>query len=168
MYEGRACYLSEWPGEESYTIPVPIFDDTVGSPPTSHENKELTMEGLFDEMEAIEDHFLNIPPFEILRTYFIDPEVCPTALIDSYLVFLIEAEQAVREYHTLPFPGGLWDQPLKLLEAFTTIRYERNQYERIRIEVMRAKSKKSTARPGTEVLPESTAGHLPPRRRNVE
>lgn len=167
MYEGRACYLTKWPGEESYTIPVPIFDDIIGSPPDGYEDKELTMEGLFEEMEAIEDHFLNIPPFEILRTYFIDPEVCPTALIDSYLVFLIEAEQAAREYHTLPFSGGLWDQPLKLLEVFTTVRYERNQYERVRVEAIRAKSKKSTVRPGVESLSQSTASHLPPRSKNI-
>ncbi len=103
-----------------------------------------------------------MPPFEILRTYFISPEVCPTPLTDPYLVYLIELEQAVREYHTLPYEGGYWDQPLAMIEAFAAIRSERNQFELIRFERLKKKAKnRGKAVSGPNEI-------RPPRRRNLD
>ena len=79
-------------------------------------------------------------------------------------MFLLETEQSAREYHQLPFDGGLWDQPRQLLDIFTTIRAERNQYERIRYEQMERKSKKAQATndmPGAKSL--TMNEDLPPR-----
>ena len=121
------------------------------------------MEEFIEEMDDIADHFLNMPPFEILRTYFISPEVCPTALTDNYLVYLIELEQAVTEYNTLPYDGGYWDQPLLMIEAFNAIRSERNQFERVRIETMKAKAK-TKGKGGKSGSPNEDR---PPRRKNI-
>jgi len=170
MYQGRACYLDKWPGEEVFTLPVPVFnEEEPGSSPTSLEDKDLKLEGLFEELERIEEHYPNIPPFEALRTYFISPEVCPTSIVDPYLVYLIELEQAAREYHTLPYPGGLLDQPLALLDSFSVIRSERNQFDRVRFEKLQQKAKKAEGGGGKEIPGlGSPQDHIPPRRRNVD
>ena len=94
-------------------------------------------------IDNIEENFPSMPPFEALKMYFSGPqEACPESLVDPYFQFLLETEQSAREYHQLPFAGGLWDQPRQLLDIFTTIRSERNQYERVRFERMKRKSKK--------------------------
>ena len=83
--------------------------------------------------------------------------------------FLLDAEQASREYHTLPYGGGLWDQPLALLVAFTSIRYERNQFERIRIDKMKKSSNKGGSQtPGLKQVTQSPNEDLPPRKRNID
>jgi len=167
MYEGRACYLEDkFPGEEKHTMEIPVFDESVGTPPISFKKQTLSLNELFEVMDEIDDHYLNMPSFEVLRTYFISPEVCPTALSDSYMIFLIDAEQAAREYHTLPYGGGLWDQPLALISAFNTIRSERNQFERVKIEAMKRKSKTKDST-GDKQTGSSPNESLPPRKRNV-
>lgn len=103
-----------------------------------------------------------MPPFEILRTYFNSPEVCPTALTDPYLVYLIELEQAVREYHTLPFGGGYLSQPLAMIDIFAVIRAERNQFERVKIETLKKKTKKGQGKSGSQ------NEDRPPRKRNLD
>lgn len=97
-----------------------------------------------------------------MRLYLTDPvEVCPTSLMDPYIMYLLEAEQAVREYHTLPFEGGLWDQPMALLEAFVAIRSERNQYERLRWDkIEKGQKRKSDTGDRTLISPNE---NLPPR-----
>lgn len=98
--------------------------------------------------------------------YFVSPiEVCPTSILDAYLWFILEAEQAVREYHTLPYDGGLWDQPNPLLDAFTAIRIERAQYERVRFERMRKKSEKGGGQQDMKFR--SPNVDLPPRSTNI-
>lgn len=122
---------------------VPVFDDmNLNQTPTGYERKQLTLEGLLEELSNIEENFPSMPPFEALRMYFSSPqEACPQGINDPYFHFLLEAEQAAREYHQLPYAGGLWDQPRQLLDIFAAIRSERNQYDRIRYERMDRKSK---------------------------
>jgi hypothetical protein len=129
----------------------------------------MSLHDLFDELDYIEEVFPDIPPFEALRLYFTAPkEVCPTSMIDPYLMYLMEAEQASREYHTLPFEGGLWDQPRALLDIFGAIRTERNHYERIRFEKMQKKAKNKNSGPSTAgSIMNSTNTNLPPRQRNL-
>ena len=111
------------------------------------------MEELYEELDNIENSLPHIPPFEALRLYFSQPlEACPSAMMDAYYLHLMEAEQAVREYNTLPYDGGLWDQPLQLLRIFTVIRSERNQYERIRFEKANKKVKAKQAVPGSSSM----------------
>jgi len=155
MYQGRACYLTTDPGQEHYTLQVPVFPDygasklpvnQIAGPvlPIGAELKKLAKDDLLDELDAIYERLPEMPIFEILQNFFRQPvEVCPTSLLESYILFLIDAEQASREYHTLPYTGGLWDQPSLLLDCFTQIRYERNQYDRIRMQRMAKKAKKS-------------------------
>ena len=118
---------------------------------------------------VIETQLPDIPPFEALKLYFLNPvEVCPTSLIEDSLIFLLETEQAAREYNTLPFGGGLWDQPTVLLSAFSTIRAERNHFERIRMEEIRSKQKReNTGTPGARTIHRSDNEALPPRQRPV-
>ena len=118
-------------------------------------------------MDNIENSLPQIPPFEALRLYFAQPlEACPTAMMDDYFIYLMETEQATREYNTLPYNGGLWDQPLQLLRVFSVIRSERNQYERIRFEHLKKKTNKgSTQAPN---IPAMQPSDLPPLGRNVQ
>ena len=142
---------------------VPVFDDqALNQTPIGFERKQLTLDGLFEELDKVEENFPSMPPFEALRMYFL--EACPQSIMDSYYMFLLETEQSAREYHQLPFSGGLWDQPRQLLDVFTTIRAERNQYERIRYEQMERKNKKAQASndmPGAKMLTKNE--DLPPR-----
>ena len=120
---------------------------------------------MFDELDIIEQALPSMPPFEVLRTYFNqEVEVCPTAMIDAEDLFMLETEQACREYHKLPFEGGLWDQPLKLLENFEVIRAERNQFERIRFEQLKRKEKVKENNQGPLARGNTD---LPPRNRNL-
>ena len=133
MYEGRACFLnSKEVGNESYTFTLPVFD---GKSPfaVDEQKKELDMEGVLQELVLLEWEKPDAPPFELLRTYFMEPEVCVTAMYDEHADY-IGLEQAARDYHTLPFDGGLLDQPKVLLNAFRVVAAERNQWERIRME----------------------------------
>lgn len=166
MYEGRACYKIEWPGDETYIIDVPIFDDESSSgTPLNYVKRALTLSEVLDELDKVSECIPDIPAFEALRLYFVS--VCPTGLIDPLVLFYIEAEQAVREYHTLPFKGGLWDQPKLLLDMFTVIRSERNQYERIRMEEISRKAKKSGSGKGGKNIFSSPNEGLPPRIRGI-
>ena len=136
-----------------------------------NDDEELVAEidDIFEELTIVEETFPDIPPFEALRLYFTSPlEVCPTAMMDPYLVFLIEAEQAAREYNVLPYDGGLWDQPRALLNIFSAIRTERNHYERIRFEKIDRKMKSKGAigpRKAGGIL-QSPNTNLPPATRN--
>lgn len=145
---------------------VPIFDDmNLNQTPTGYERKQLTLDDLFDELTTIEENFPSMPPFEALRMYFSGPlEACPQSMLDPYHSFLLETEQSSREYHQLPFAGGLWDQPRQLLDVFTTIRAERNQYDRIRYERMDRKSKKAGSSGNPLALKSASINEdLPPR-----
>lgn len=142
---------------------VPIFDaQAINQTPIGFERKQLSLEDLFDELDTVEENFPSMPPFEALRMYF--TEACPQSILDPYYMFLLETEQSAREYHKLPYGGGLWDQPRQLLDVFTTIRSERNQYERIRYEQMERKNKTAQASndlPGAKMLTRNE--DLPPR-----
>ena len=166
MYEGRACYLDTWPGQESYILDKPIFEDEAPSQsPIGFESQEMTLEDVFEALEEIEEIFPDIPPFEALRLYYSQPkEVCPTSMIETYMMYLMEAEQAAREYHLMPYSGGLWDQPQALLQVFSAIRVERNQYERIRFDKIKAKTKKGQGKQDAGTIPQTTSS-LPPRNR---
>tara|TARA_B100000424_G_scaffold271651_1_gene275506 strand:- start:473 stop:928 length:456 start_codon:yes stop_codon:yes gene_type:complete len=146
---------------------VPVFDaENLNQTPVGYDRKQLSQEDLLDELNNIEENFPSMPPFEALRMYFSGPqEACPESLVDPYFNFLLETEQSAREYHQLPFAGGLWDQPRQLLDIFTTIRSERNQYERVRYERMERKSKQKQSA-GGNALPLKSATineDLPPR-----
>jgi hypothetical protein len=170
--------LKKWPGDETWNIDVPQFnEDSQNTSPISFETKELDIEGVLTELSKIEESFPDIPPFEALRLYFSQPlEICPTSLLDPYEMFLIEAEYAAREYHRLPFEGGLWDQPLVMLRIFDTVRSERNHYERIRMETVAKKNAKthrqaqtSSMLSGKQLREVATSPNttLPPRQGNV-
>ena len=140
MYEGRACFLNKFPGNESYTFELPIF--TEDSPyPTDSRKVELDMEGVVEELVSMEWEKPDAPPFELLRTYFMDPEVCMTSMAFEG-TDLIGLEQQTRNYNTLPFKGGLLDQPNVLMQAFDVISAERNHWERIRMRRTETKMKK--------------------------
>lgn len=163
LHQGRACYRDGFPGKEAFILNLPVFDiEGSSGTPIKLEPESVTLEGVFDELDRIESYIPDIPPFEAMRLYLIDPvEVCPTSLMDPYIMYLLETEQAVREYHTLPFEGGLWDQPMVLLEAFIAIRSERNQYERLRWDrIEKKRDRKSDT--GDRVLV-SPNENLPPR-----
>ena len=159
--------MTNWPGKESYLYSVPIFDDENPSQtPIAYEDKDLKLEDLFEELTRIENTLTNIPPFEVLRLYFVQPkEACPTSMLDPYFQYLIDAEQASRDYHVLPFDGGLWDQPLQLLQIFTAVRYERAHYERIRFERIEKKMKSKSGQ-GQNAIPSPNEA-LPPRTRDL-
>ena len=145
---------------------VPVFEEEgLNQMPSGYEQKQLTLDGLLEELSKIEDNFPSMPPFEALRMYFSAPqEACPQSITDPYFAFLLETEQSAREYHQLPFSGGLWDQPRQLLDIFTAIRSERNQYERIRYEKMDKKAKKAGNTGNALPLKSATINeNLPPR-----
>lgn len=153
LYSGRACYLTDFPGKESYFLKVPVFDEeSTNKNPVGEEERDLSLDDIYDLMEEWETIFPDMPPFEMIQTWFRYPlEVCPTSLVDPYYAFMLEAEASCREYKVLPYDGGLWDQPLALIQAFETIRTERNHFERIRIDRMEQKAKKDHS--GTKQLP---------------
>lgn len=181
MYQGRACYLDKWPGDKVFPLRVPLFPDDGTQvlnrqglnvvTPIGEEIRDLSIEDLLDEIDRIGEALPMMPPFEILQNFFKQPiEVCPTSLLELYIMYLIDSEQAVREYNTLPYSGGLWDQPNALLECFTQIRYERNQYERIRMErIARKTSKQNIDTPGKTIAKPSAseAVGLLPQTRNM-
>ena len=148
------------PGESEHLIPVPVFDEN--SSIIEYISKNLDIDDLFIELAIANEFHPNTAPFEVLRQFFnSDKEICPTSLVDPYLTFLIEAEHASREYHTLPFDGGLWDQPLQLIEVFNSIATERNRFDRQRIEKLTKSTKK-----GKPAMGSSESG-LPPRQGNL-
>jgi len=140
LYEGRACYRDRWPGKESYTFKVPIFDDTSPYPVGSTE-EVLDEEDFMEVLLSLEMEKPDVPPYELVRTYFSTPEYCPIGSVDFEYQRLLTLEAAARQYHTLPYAGGLLDQPNCLIDAFDIIASERNQYERIRYDKMESERK---------------------------
>jgi hypothetical protein len=126
----------EDPGSPSWVFQLPMFDpDQIYQQPVGYETRQLDEKELLDQIEEYQDIFPSMPSFDILTKFFSSPRpVCPTSLVDWQTRQLLEIESGCKEYHALPYEGGLMDQPVWLLEAFDIIRSERNAFERIRIE----------------------------------
>jgi hypothetical protein len=61
-------------------------------------------------------------------------------------------ESACFNYHCLPYDGGIFDQPLYLMEAFNIIRSTKNRYENKNIEeITKNMNKDSGSKP--QVMP---------------
>lgn len=133
------------PGQDTYRLKLPKFDiEQPNQSPMGEYGANVTREDVFELLSDWEEIFPDLPPFEAARLYLHEPiEVCITSLIDPYSLYVIEAEQACRDYQVLPYDGGLWDQPNVLIEAFSIIRMERNHFERIRFEKWKADSKRN-------------------------
>lgn len=153
LYENRACYLldNDW-GEDRHKFILPVFDPLASKPmPIAEEDVVLTKESIISKLDKYQEVFPDAPPFELLTLWFTRPkELCLTSILDPQLGLLLDTESACKEYRTLPYGGGLWDQPLALLEAFDLIRSERNQFERIRIEKLNTTTKK--VKPDSQVV----------------
>lgn len=137
--------------------------------PQGFNKAELSKENFIELLDAISFLFPSMPTFEVLRLYFSQPkEVCPTAFIDEEALYMLETEQSCREYHVLPFEGGMWNQPKKLIHYFTHIRTVRNEYERQRMEQIKKESKSSNRKDNK--IPDSLKTgdlSLPPRKGNL-
>jgi len=165
LYEGRHCFLEEFPGQEENSIRIPLFDSEDFNPNViGEEVRLLNKEGIFEELETLEAVFPHLSPFELLLAYFNQPkEVCPTSLVDPHHNFLLEMEFSCREYKCLPYDGGYLDQPLLLMGIFHTIQSEKAAYERARMSKMKKEfsSKKkpsSSSKPRTPQLPQTRGG----------
>jgi len=139
-FKKRFCYHPIY-GKESYKVSIPIFDEIQRSRPISSEEKEFTEEDLLDWLYDLqENNFPDAPAFELLQRFIKKPgafekgEVCLTGLIDFELGEIIDLESACHNYHCLPYAGGLFDQPIKLIETFNVIRATRNKYDNLKIE----------------------------------
>lgn len=107
----------------------------------------MNVDELYDEIEKIKERFPILTDFDILRKFFNsngdegNKELCPTALVDPWVDWLLELENAAQTYHVLPYPGALLDQPAWVLEAFRTIREVKNVFERRRTKSLISKVK---------------------------
>jgi hypothetical protein len=149
-------------------LSLPDFDpEKPNQAPLGYHEAEVTRNDIFELLSDWEDIFPDMPPFEAARLYLMhDPiEVCITSLMDPYTLFLIEAEQASRDYQALPYDGGLWDQPKVLLDAFTAIRSERSHFDRIRLEKFKNKGTKGEGPKDQRFTSPSESAGIPPRTR---
>jgi len=80
-----------------------------------------------------------VPVFILVLTYF--KRVCPASLIKWNLLGFLDMEHRAREFHKLPYPGEMGDQPNVVVEAFDTIGVARSEWERDRIEKMQREVK---------------------------
>lgn len=97
------------------------------------ETIEVTEDNILEEVDRVASIFPDMPPFETVRTYFKVPqELCLMGLADEEYGKIIALEAACREYHVLPYAGGVEDQPTGLLQAFDVIRETQNEYQRIK------------------------------------
>jgi len=142
-YDNRACYLAHWPGESKHEFQIPIFDDTVHPPrQISLERVELTSEEVLEKIEDFGSVWPDMPPFEVVMNYFKNPkELCITSLYDQNSARLIELEAACDKYHSLPYEGGIEDQPTIFLEAFAALREAQNEYYRHKLRDLDPKEK---------------------------
>ena len=93
-----------------------------GAPPTIESGmiEKLTEDDIFEELAKISIELPDIPVFELLLMYY--PQVCPTGILDPVFNQLLLWEERSQTYGVLPYVGGQLDQPIKLVEAFDTIR----------------------------------------------
>jgi len=116
---------------------LPTFDvDTKKLNMTEVNEATYTQEEFLQWLYDTNDLYVpDMPPFEFIQA-LVKPrtqkEVCITAFIDPSLAYYIDLESACKEYKNLPFEGGIFDQPQYILDVFSTIRQERNRYEKVR------------------------------------
>lgn len=63
--------------------------------------------------------------------------VCPTGLIEPGVYEWVEIESSAKEYHQLPFPGALLEQPLKAIQALNVIRSTKNLWQMRKMEKLK-------------------------------
>lgn len=73
----------------------------------------------------------------------ITPEVLPAYSVLSY-------EGLAEAYHTLPYPGALFDQPAGLVEAFSVIRRTKNEEQVRDLQEQRAAMNRQQWSAGTD------------------
>jgi hypothetical protein len=127
-YKNRVCFHPFY-GKEEYPILVPTFNE--GSPqPGPSELKTFDTEEFLEWLyEVNQNNLPNMSAFQIVLRFFREPKVCVSGLVDFELGTMIDLEDACHTYHVLPYSGGLFDQPLYIMEAFQTIRGTKNKYE---------------------------------------
>lgn len=120
--------------------------------PMGTETKIFTSDDLLEWLYQInEEYFPDAPSFELLKR-FIRKEVCLTAYVDFELGELVDLEDSCHNYHCLPYDGGLFDQPIYLLQAFNVIRGEKNKYEKIKADKLLSDLKSSGSSGGSKTV----------------
>lgn len=145
-YNKRICFHEDF-GKEAYPFKLPVFDTESKKLLNEIEEQIFTQEDFLSWLYENNDLYRpQMPSFEFLRTLLKskNPEICLTAFIEQGLGELIDLESACHAYRTLPFEGGLLDQPQLFLDAFETIRSERNRYENFKNQALFDKMKSKT------------------------
>jgi len=92
--------------------------------------EELNWEEIY---EAIDDFVLQNPQQSEYDALFFLLKICPVGLPVEDELFWLDLEAHCSQYHCLPYPGGLLDQPARIMDAFAIIRSVRNRYEQEKI-----------------------------------
>lgn len=149
-HERRACYLPHEPGKEKYDFILPLFEGEGHPPRQTGEIKyrEQTEDDFLERLDELSRVFPEVPEFELVQMHFKNPfEMCLTGIADPEIVELIELESACTKYNTLPYAGGLQDQPTVILEAFSAIREAENEYNAKKFAAQADKANRETVKP---------------------
>jgi len=96
--------------------------------------KTLGPDEVVDELVRIQDdHFPDLPLYEIVRLFFQHPkELCITGITDPWTNWVIGMEASCKKYGTLPYVGAWLDQPMWVIDVFDEIAITTNLFERKR------------------------------------
>jgi hypothetical protein len=120
--------------------------------PMGTETKIFTSETLLEWLYQLnEEYFPDAPSFELLKR-FVRKEICLTAYIDFELGEFVDLEDSCHNYHSLPYAGGLFDQPIYLMQAFNVIRGEKNKYEKTKADKLLSDLRSSGGSGGSKTV----------------
>jgi hypothetical protein len=140
----KICFLDD----KKYKVGV--FElDKIGQPKMAASGKNIEMEFVSDVnaeqfldiiADLQDDHPARPPILDLILLYY--KGVCPMSLVDDSYSQIMVWETFSQEYGGYPFGNGiLQEQPNKLIDAYLSILYSRNEYYRIREEKTKQKMK---------------------------
>jgi hypothetical protein len=148
-HEERHCYFLN----DRLQLKMPVIkdqDEFTGDanfyPDT--EEKILTSDEFLEdfwELTVRAQAYSGIPAYIALQRFYSflgwEKEVCVTGLVDEEYIKILEWAIDCKNMAALPYPGGYFDQPNQLIEAFQAVQSTLAEYERIKMENATRKGK---------------------------
>lgn len=124
--------------QEDFTAEYSVFPNT--------EDKDITAEEFLEEFfEICVKLYPTVPAYLSLQRLhsFLswEKEVCVTGLLDEDYIQVLNWAVSCKDMSALPYPGGFFEQPNQLIEAFEVVNSTISQYEKIKMDSISKKGK---------------------------
>lgn len=144
MQDGRYCFHQVY-GDEEFVFEIPNLDDD-GKALEGKRRETCDTDRVFEILTEFGEKTIpgvkpGCNPFILLWKVF-PKQLCPVGLLDPKVSELMEMAYLCKEYGTLPYAGGLWDQPRRIIEGLKIVAEAKAQFHNDTIASMKSKGGK--------------------------